>query len=232
MTRKWAMVTGANRGIGLELTQQLLADEYSVIATARSLDSANALQKLERDYPKQIRLESLDVSKDSSVQHLRKRMSDTSQLDLLVSNAGIFKSGGSGFETEKTDDLIESFNTNAVGPLRVAQALLPWLQKSSLPIVANITSLMGSIDDNTSGGYYSYRMSKTALNMFNKSFSIDYPKIVSVVIHPGWVQTDMGGPNAKITTKESASGILKVLKGLKIAQTGKFLSYEGKEIRW
>ena len=116
--------------------------------------------------------------------------------------------------------------------MRVTRAFLPHLRQSAQPKLIHITSLMGSIADNESGGYYGYRMSKAALNMFNKSFAIDYPEVISLVVHPGWVKTDMGGPQAPLPPEIAVRGILSVVNRATTKQTGKFFDYEGNELPW
>ena len=155
----------------------------------------------------------------------------TPAVDLLINNAGILKSDGP-FERLDFESVLESFKVNTLGPMRLAKALLPLLSQSPKPIIVNITSQMGSIDDNKSGGYYSYRISKTALNMFNKSFSLDHPQITSVVVHPGWVQTRMGGAGATITPEVSVRGLFNLVKNLDRKSSGRFFNHRGEELPW
>ena len=130
-------------------------------------------------------------------------------------------------------DLVEKvFRTNVIGPFVLCQKALPFLEQSSQPKIVQITGQMGSIADNSSGGSYAYRISKAALNMFNKSLSVDYPKIASIVVHPGWVKTVMGGPNSTMSIEMSVKGILKVIDDLTLAQSGKFLNSRGAELPW
>jgi NAD(P)-dependent dehydrogenase (short-subunit alcohol dehydrogenase family) len=128
----------------------------------------------------------------------------------------------------------ECFATNTVGPLRVTAALLANLRAGERRLVANITSRMGSIADNTSGGSYAYRSSKAALNMANRSMAheLGADGILCVVFHPGWVQTDMGGANAPLSVEDSVRGLLEVMDGLTTADNGRFLNYSGEEIPW
>jgi NAD(P)-dependent dehydrogenase (short-subunit alcohol dehydrogenase family) len=126
----------------------------------------------------------------------------------------------------------ETFDTNVLGPLRMSQALLPHLRRASQPKLVNITSLMGSIADNSSGGSLAYRTSKAALNMVTKNFAREENGITVLCLHPGWVQTDMGGDRAPLTTKASAEGILDVVLKSGSGDTGKFFNYSGKELPW
>jgi NAD(P)-dependent dehydrogenase (short-subunit alcohol dehydrogenase family) len=154
-------------------------------------------------------------------------------LDILYNNAGVGSENPPlGRLTEA--EILSVFRINAIAPLMVAQALLPLLQRGERPVIANITSRMGSIDDNSSGGDYAYRASKAALNMINKSLSIDLAGtgVIPVVIHPGWVKTDMGGMSAPLSVAQSVTGILKVVDGLESADSGRFLAWDGEEIPW
>ncbi len=226
------LVTGANRGIGLEFAQQLLTQGHHVIATTRNPAKATELQAFEKTFPTKFKSEVLDVASDLSVTDWIARSQVRDGVDLVISNAGIFLGEPDGFESMNLASVRESFEVNTLGGIRVVKAALPSLLKSQNPTIVHITSLMGSISDNASGGYYSYRISKAALNMFNKSFSIDYPQITSIVMHPGWVQTDMGGPNATTTKKESVSGMIKVISELKKSDSGGFFDFRGKRLSW
>ena len=232
------LITGTSRGIGLELTRQLLAAGQSVVAAARDPESAAGLKALQRDYSKTLKLVKLDVSNEQSIAELPAQLKDLAVIDVLINNAGVFNGPSNpsrespSFGQTPVSDLREVFETNAVGPFLVTRALLPWLQKSKQASVAHITSLMGSIADNSSGGYYAYRMSKAALNMFNKSFSKDHPQITSVVLHPGWVRTDMGGPSATLAVEDSARGLLNVIASLNASNSGHFYDYSGRELKW
>lgn len=129
-------------------------------------------------------------------------------------------------------DMEMTFRTNTFSPVVVVKTFLPNLKRGKSPRLINITSLMGSIADNSSGGYYAYRMSKTALNMFAKSFSIDYPDIITLTLHPGWVRTNMGGPEAPTLPRESARGLYALIKQAHKDQSGHFMDFRGKELPW
>ena len=184
------LVTGAARGIGLEMVKQLLSSGRSVIGACRNPDGARDLWEIQSDYKTRFRSVQLDVSDPSSIETATQSLANT-KIDVLVNNAGILRGAGESLATLNVDDVIKSFVVNAVGPLRVTRAFLPQLQKASSPKVIQLTSRMGSIDDNKSGGYYGYRMSKTSLNMFNASFASEFSSITTIVMHPGWVKTDM-----------------------------------------
>lgn len=225
------VITGANRGIGLGLTKKFLGAGHTVWACSRNPDGARELWELERDYGDKLKLVQLDVTDKNEITALAKSLEGV-DVDILINNAGIITEGPKDLAGLSAESLIKSFNVNAIGPTLVCQALLPVLQKSSAPRVVNITSKMGSVADNSSGSYYAYRMSKAALNMFCKSFSVDFPKIVSVVMHPGWVKTDMGGSSAPTPVDDAVADLYKVISGLKKEHSGRFLDPHGKEIPW
>ena len=215
------LITGANRGIGLELTRQYLARGDQVIAACRR---ASAELK---DLGAEI-LEQLDVTSDDSVAALAERLRGR-QIDRLVNNAGIL-------ERDSLDDLDcagmeRQFRVNAIGPLRVTAALRANLDRGAKVFI--ITSRMGSVEDNTSGGYYGYRMSKAAVNIAGKSMSVDLePAGVGVfLLHPGYVATDMTGQQG-ISAREAAAGLIARMDSLDIGQTGSFWHQEGYALPW
>jgi NAD(P)-dependent dehydrogenase (short-subunit alcohol dehydrogenase family) len=140
----------------------------------------------------------------------------------------------SSLEALDFSDLLHTFDVNALGPLRATRALLGRLREAPMKKIAQISSAMGSIDDNTSGGAYGYRMSKAALNMANKSMSLDLAAdgFTCLVLNPGWVQTDMGGKNAPTPVRESAAGLIKVIDGATAKDSARFLNFDGKEYAW
>jgi NAD(P)-dependent dehydrogenase (short-subunit alcohol dehydrogenase family) len=219
-----SVVTGANRGIGLELVRQLKARGDDVIACARSRSAD--LDKLG------VRVESVDVSDANSVRALARSLGDL-PVDHVFNVAGVY--GGSKQSiAQMADDLelrdvLETYDINAVGPLRISIALLPNLRRGTAKKIVHVTSGMGSISDNTSGGYYAYRMSKAALNMASRSLAVDLKGegILSVVINPGWVQTDMGGKSAPTPVDESVRGILREVDRATLADSGEFLNWKG-----
>lgn len=226
------LITGANRGIGLEFVKQLTSRGDTVFATCRTPAQAEELNALANEYQDLVTVLELDVADSKSVDNLLAalKQNDT-KLDVLINNAGIYPQGGTLGELDY-DAFIKGFEVNSIAPLRLAEAILPLLTGAKK--VVNVTSQMGSIADNTSGGSYAYRMSKAALNMGFKSFAIDtQPKgVTSLVLHPGWVQTDMGGPNALITTEQSVEGMLKTIDEATLAQSGNFYGWKGNTIGW
>ncbi|QSX35198.1 SDR family oxidoreductase [Shewanella avicenniae] len=224
-------ITGANRGIGLALTKLYLKAGWDVVACCRNPDQADDLLYLISDNPG-LEVYQLDVTDYDAVAELGKELADR-PISLLINNAGYYGPynvavGGS--DVEEWRKVIE---INTIAPLKVVEAFLPQL-KMGQGTIANISSKMGSLDDNSSGGAYYYRSSKAAQNAVTKSLAIDLAVdgIKAVVIHPGWVRTDMGGPHGLIDTETSASGIQQVLNNLTAAQSGHFFDYRGNEIAW
>ncbi len=225
------VITGANRGIGFGLTKKYLSAGHTVWATCRNPHGSRELWELEQDYGPKCQVLELDVCDNSNIAALKSKLKGIT-VDLLINNAGVFPEGSKDLVNLNADNLMKAFRVNTVGPALVCQALQENLEKGGLGKVINITSKMGSLADNTSGAYYAYRISKTALNMFNKSFALDYPKIMSVVVHPGWVQTDMGGSSAPTTVEESVDGIFKLSLAIEKSHSGRFFDYQSKEIPW
>ncbi len=227
------LITGANRGLGLEFTKQYLADGWKVIACARHPEKSEELQKLKQAHPSLLELTSLDVTDLSAIEALGQKFKQT-PIDLLISNAGIY--GGDRQEFGSIDYLAwqEIFKTNTLASMKLAESFLDSIQLGQKKCFMAITSKMGSIADNTSGGYYLYRSSKAALNMVIKSLSVDWQPygITCLVLHPGWVQTDMGGAQAPLKPTQSVKGMIQVLSKVSLADTGRFLDFQGKEILW
>jgi NAD(P)-dependent dehydrogenase (short-subunit alcohol dehydrogenase family) len=229
------LITGANRGIGLELTRRLLVRGERVFAACRRPDAATALHDLQaRDPGDLLTIVPLDVTDPASIATCYAAVQQhTGTLDVLVNNAGVGDSPETlGTITQET--LLNTYTVNAAGPLLVAQQFLPMVKAGSGKKIINVSSSVGSIASRNQGGMYAYCASKAALNMHSKNLSLVVAEfgITSIVINPGWVKTDMGGPNAHITSEESVTGMLKVLDALTMEDTGKFLSYTGEEIPW
>ncbi len=229
-----ALVTGANRGLGLEFVKQIHAQGWRVYACCRNPSSADSLLQLAQDSGGRVTIHTLAVDNASQLSKLALELKDQ-PLDLLINNAGIYSGrNGERFGMCSTDEWLKVFQVNTLAPLRVTEAFVENVAQSELKIIANITSKMGSLGDNTSGGAYMYRSSKAALNMVVKSMAHDLePQGIKVaLLHPGWVKTDMGGPNALISPQQSVAGMLKILLNLGWQDSGRFLAYDGKEIAW
>ncbi len=226
------VITGCSRGIGLELACQYAEAGWRVIATAREPDVNPVLRQLAVNHAR-LSVHTLDVSRDDSIASFVRDLGGK-PVDLLINNAGVYGTGGSDVGSLTRQEWRQVLEVNTLSPLMVIQALLPNLEAGELKIVGMMSSKVGSIADNSSGGCYYYRSSKAALNQVVKSLSIDLASqgIKVVALHPGWVQTQMGGPNALIDTQQSATGLRAVLAGLDTAGSGCFYSYDGTEVPW
>jgi NAD(P)-dependent dehydrogenase (short-subunit alcohol dehydrogenase family) len=225
------LVTGAGRGIGLELCLFALESGHNVMAIVRDPNNARNLSAARKEYGDKLLILKGDVTSDEDLKRLASEVGDRA-IDILINNAGVLLDDGVSFEELSREDLQQTFLVNTFAPLMVTQTFLPMLKKSSAAKLVNITSMMGSVADNKSGGYYAYRMSKAALNMFNKSFSVDHPAIVAMVLHPGWVRTEMGGAQAPVLPRESARGLFKLILESGKTHSGRFFDYTGKELPW
>lgn len=228
------LVTGANRGIGLEFVQQYAQEGWSVIACCRNPDMATKLHYLSGQYPKLIQTHALDMVDHQQIDELSGILSEAT-IDVLINNAGVYPSD-KGDEFGATDYAAwqYAFEVNTMAPLKMTEAFIQQIARSQLKTIAIITSKMGSIADNSGGGSYIYRSSKAAVNIVTKSLSIDLKpqQIKAVVLHPGWVKTDMGGPNALITTEQSVTGMRRVINQLKMEDSGNFFAYDGQIVPW
>lgn len=228
---KTALITGANRGIGLELARHYIALGYTVYAGARKPQASAELKALQEKHPQQCHLLAIDVSSRDSVAQARE-MFTRPTLDVLINNAGVLLDRGQKLADVDPALLFDTYSVNVIGPILVTQAFLGKLHASHSPKVITISSMMGSITDNKSGGYYGYRTSKAAVNMFNKSLSVDEPRLTCLVMHPGWVKTDMGGPQAQTEIAESVKGLVQVIEKATLSESGKFFDFKGKELPW
>jgi NAD(P)-dependent dehydrogenase (short-subunit alcohol dehydrogenase family) len=220
------LVTGANRGIGFELARQLSQQGDQVIATARHPDQARELARLK------VRVEQLDVSDAASVAALRQRLEGV-PIDVLIHNAAIGDAGPT-IDHVEIEDVERTFQVNALGPLRVTQALMAGLEAGRQKTIVGITSGLGSVSENTSGGWGAYRISKAALNQLFRTMAAELRSrgFTCVVISPGWVQTEMGGKGATLTPEESVRAMLHVLDRLTPADAGQFFDHRGRRVAW
>jgi NAD(P)-dependent dehydrogenase (short-subunit alcohol dehydrogenase family) len=223
------LITGANRGLGLEFVKQYALDNYEVIACTRMINKKDALHKLQASF-ENVSIHILDVENFLSIDQFAKTLKKP--IDILINNAGIYPN--SSFDDINYEVWLNAFKINTLAAFKMTKAFLPHLKKGELKKIASLTSKMGSIDDNSGGGAYLYRSSKTALNMVMKSLSIDLkPHDMSfITLHPGWVRTDMGGPNGLIDVDESVTGMKRQIDKLSIKTTGQFIAYDGKKIPW
>jgi len=226
------LITGANRGIGLELCKQYLAEGWEVHACCRKPKKANELKTLAEKY-KELTIHELDVTHDKQMDKLKKALKNK-PVDILLNNAGVHALGASQFG--KTDDKAweEAVAINLIAPMKMMEHFVENVSISDKKIIASMSSKMGSIDDNTSGGSYAYRATKAALNavMVSAAHDLRHLDITALILHPGWVRTDMGGPNGEISVQESAQKLRKILGECDITDSGKFFDIDGSIIPW
>ena len=227
------LITGANRGIGLELVRQCSQRGWRVFACCRNPHNAESLFSLAGLSAGQISVHIADLQEPATLQALAYELRNEA-IDMLFNNAGVYGSSKNRFGQIDADDWLKTFQINAIGPTRMVEYFHQHLLAGQGKLVAFLSSKMASIDDNGSGGSYIYRSSKAALNAVVKSLSIDLADdgIICVALHPGWVKTDMGGPDAEISTEQSVSQILSNLDSLKPADSGRFIDIDGSDIPW
>ena len=221
------LITGANRGIGLKFAEILSANN-NIYATARDITNADDLKKFDNT-----ELLELDLLNKDSIKSFCSELKDI-PLDMIINNAGIFQDEQMEETILDPELWLDEIMINAIGPVVLSQKLKENIMSGNDKKIIFISSQMGSIDDNYSGGYYFYRTSKSALNSAAKSLSIDWKadSIAVLMLHPGWVRTDMGGSNAKLDIDTSVRKMLDVINSLDISKTGAFLNYEGKKLEW
>jgi NAD(P)-dependent dehydrogenase (short-subunit alcohol dehydrogenase family) len=220
------LVTGANRGIGLEFVRQFRAERADVIACCRNSGKAGPLKEMGA------RVMELEVRDAESVARLAAALQGEA-IDILINNAGIFGPQRQSASQSDFEGFVETFRVNSLAPLMVAQALRANLLRGQDKKLVALTSKMGSISD-SSGGTLAYRASKAALNMIMNGVAKEWAKdgIAVGIFHPGWVQTEMGGPGALITTERSVRGLKEQIAGLDLKRSGQFRDYKGREIGW
>ena len=223
------LVAGANRGIGLEFVRQYAADGWEVVGGCRRPDEATQLRALADGG--RVTVHAVDTASDAQVASFKAAVGDR-PLDLVIANAGVYGGHDQGFGEVDFDAMADTLAVNTLGPVRIAEAFASNLSRGG-KLVA-ITSQMGSIEDNGSGGYIAYRASKAGLNAAWKSVALALtPKgVTAVVMHPGWVATDMGGASALTTPEQSVSGMRQVIDGLSAEDAGTFRSHDGKVLPW
>ena len=226
------LVTGANRGLGIEFVEQYLNEGNEVIATYRNENSSMDLIEMGNERSN-LKLLQLDVSSNKSLNSFAENLGNF-PIDIFINNAGVYGPRNSSFGNVDEENWIPAIKVNAIAPILMTQLIIKNIRSGADKKLIYITSKMGSIDDNKGGGAYVYRSSKTALNAVVKSLSVDLENegIVVALIHPGWVKTDMGGPNALIDRETSVRGMTEVISNLDISSTGNFYNYEGSIIPW
>ncbi len=226
------LITGANRGLGLGFVKKYLEKEVHVVSTTRDIKGSKELLAIKDSFPDKLEIFELDLLKENAGGTLANFIGDR-PIDILINNAGI-GSSNQRLELVSSKPWLEVLKVNLIAPLMITQSIIENVKKSSDKKIYFISSQLGSIGDNSGGGMYIYRTSKTGLNQVVKSLSVDLkPQGITVVaLHPGWVKTDMGGPNAPVSIDESIEGMIQVIDTTDIRDTGRFLNYVGKELPW
>ena len=226
------VITGANRGLGLEMTRQCLAAGDQVFATCRDVAAAKELRELKGQGD--LTILEMDLKEPAQViSALAEVPRRIGGLDLLLNNAGVMPEGENPTNLDP-DTMLDTFRVNCVGPMLVARELLPLLKQGAEPKILDISSQLGSLDHKQSGGLYSYCATKAALNMLSRALAHDLRRfgITVLAIHPGWVQTDMGGRRAPLAVEDAVRGILRVAATAGLEDSGRFLTWEGEEHPW
>lgn len=226
------LITGTNRGIGLELVKQYAEDGWKVFACSRAPNQADSLNELKFKH-NLIEILQLDVSDPAQIASLSIHVQNN-PIDILFNNAGVWGPHHQVFGESDAAAWLEVFKVNTIAPQLLAEKLINNIANSQLKIIANMDSGLGSITENTQGNFPIYRSSKSALNALTKTMSIDLKdqKIKVVSLSPGWVKTDMGGPNALTTVEECVKGLKHVLSQLTLEDSGSFFSYDGRRLGW
>ena len=226
------LITGTNRGLGLEFVKRFCQQGDDVIATCRDSSKAPELQALS-EANSSLRLMNLDVSDQESMASFASALGDAA-IDVFINNAGVYGPRNANFGNVASGDWESVLRVNAISPMLLTQLIISNLRLGNTKKLLYVTSKMGSIDDNHGGGSYIYRSSKTALNSVVRSLSVDLREegFSVAVLHPGWVRTDMGGPNGLIDANTSVSGMMEVIDDLSLDGSGQFYNYDGSIIPW
>lgn len=226
------VITGANRGIGLMFAQQYAEAGARVLAACRHPEQARELSRLAAKTRGRVSVHPLDVTNPAQIQALAGILADT-PVDILINNAGSY-GPASAFGDTDVEGWLETFRINTVAPLKIMEALVEPVASGRRRLMVNISSKMGSMADNGSGGSYIYRSTKAALNAITVSAARDLGArgITVVALHPGWVRTDMGGPDAEITTEQSVTAMRQTISHLTLVDSGRFIDIDGSDIPW
>ncbi|MEE9352140.1 MAG: SDR family oxidoreductase [Thiotrichaceae bacterium] len=227
------LVTGANRGIGLELCKQCLADGWIVHACCRNPKKAKSLSALEKKNKDKVTIYPLDVRNAEQLESLQAALKNA-PVDVLFNNAGVHALGASAFGQCNDEAWEEAVQVNLLAPMKMMECFVDNVASSKMKVIANISSKMGSMADNSSGGSYAYRATKAALNAVTVSAAQDlkHRDIVVMILHPGWVRTDMGGANGELSVEQSVTLLLKLITQADMSHSGKFLDIDGTQIPW
>jgi len=227
------LITGTSRGIGLEMVKYGIEQNWRVFACCRHPQQASSLLSVASLASGRVSVHVADMNELATIQALAYELRNEA-IDILINNAGVYGSDKNSFGNVDAQSWLKTFQVNSIAPLKVAEALIEQLRLGDKKIIACMTSKMGSMADNGYGNSYIYRSSKAALNAVVKSMSIDLRDdgIKCVALHPGWVKTDMGGPNAEITARESVTRLFNIILSLKLKDSGRFVDIDGSDIPW
>lgn len=236
------LVTGAGRGLGLELVRQYAADGWRVLACARAPQTSSALQGIIATGSGRVSAHTVDVANLASIEALGRELVGES-IDVLINCAGTMGSASFAthglsvdrFGSSDFEDWLRVYRINVIGPMKMAETFVKQVARSEQKKLVTLTSILGSMTKNTVGGLYSYRASKAAVNAMMRSMAIDLGKqygIIAAPLHPGWVRTEMGGPRADIDAVTSVTGMRRVIAGLCAEQAGRYWMYNGEELPW
>jgi len=227
------LITGANRGIGLEFARQYATDGWRVYACCRDPENAHDLQALKKSPGLNVSLHDMDIDDHAAIDAVAAELAGE-EIDILINNAGVSGNRAAGIGTMDYQSLTDTLHTNALGPMKVTEAFAENVADSYLKLVVMVSSRMGSVADTTSGGSLIYRTSKAALNMIMKCLALELKLkgLTLVAVHPGWVRTDMGGDAATLTAAESVAAMRTLFYQLRITDSGKFYNYDGLELPW
>lgn len=242
-TLRRILITGSNRGIGLELVRRYIQyDDTLIFATCRRPVEASDLNDLAAQNPDRLKVLPLDVTDQDSIDESRRWVgAQTDGLEMLINNAGILPGGNiarepniAAFGSLDASAMMQVFLINSVAPVIVAQAYADLLKRGNNARVINVSSSAGSITRRGDGCDYAYPASKAALNMMTRCLAGSFLEdgVVAISIHPGWIQTDMGGPYATLTLEEAVPSMMQVIDGLTMADTGTFLDLDGSHLPW
>jgi NAD(P)-dependent dehydrogenase (short-subunit alcohol dehydrogenase family) len=229
---KTVLITGANRGIGLEHARSFAVKGWQVFATARSPSDADELNALAKSHAGRFKVFAYDAADSESAAALKSSLGDN-PIDILLANAGASTEKSQTFGSVDVDDTLDLIRVNSLAPLKLAEALADNVAGSERKVIAFQSSQLGSIG-NSSGGSYAYRISKAALNMAAKCVAADLGSrgVIVVALHPGWVKTRMGGSGAPLTAEQSVAGQQRLLERLTTADSGRFFNYDGTQLPW
>ena len=227
------LITGASRGIGLEMVKYGIEHNWRIFACCRHPQQAETLLSVAKLANGGVSVHVADMYELATIQALSYELRNEA-IDILINNAGIYGSDKNKFGHVDVQSWINTFQVNTIAPMKIAEALIEQVRMGERKIIACMSSKMGSMADNGSGGSYIYRSSKAALNAVVKSMAVDLKEegIKCVALHPGWVKTDMGGPNAEISTRESVNNLFDILLSLKDHDSGRFIDIDGTDIPW